>query len=105
MKQSSVDNLFKNIPEHIDKEISEVLLERPGISINRILSQGQVTDWLEQDFDEWVVLLSGAAKLLFEEGNREISMKPGDYLNIPAGCRHRVKWTDSAQKTVWLAVH
>jgi cupin 2 domain-containing protein len=32
-------------------------------------------------------------------------MGPGDWLEIPARCRHRVAWTDPNQETVWLAVH
>ena len=103
MKKFPKGNLFTKIPKHIGKEIFEVLVKRPGVSIQRILTQGQTTDWLTQDTDEFVVLLAGRAKLLFE-GNRQKSMKPGDYLNIPAGCRHRVSWTDPKQKSVWLAV-
>jgi cupin 2 domain-containing protein len=98
-------NLFNKIPRHIKKEMFEVLVKRPGLSIKRILTQGQTTDWLKQDTDEWVVLLAGSAKLLFEDGNRQVSMKPGEYVQIPARCRHRVSWTDPRQKSVWLAVH
>ena len=105
MDQPTKSNLFDGIPARLEKEIFEALVERPGLSIQRILTRGQTTDWLRQDADEWVVLLLGAAKLLFEEGGREVSMKPGDYMRIPAGYRHRVSWTDPAQKTVWLAVH
>jgi cupin 2 domain-containing protein len=100
-----VRNLFQGIPEKIEKEISDLLLDKPGLCIRRIVSQGQTTDWLCQDTDEWVVLLKGAAKLLFKEGNREVEMGPGDHVLLPAGCCHRVAWTDPAQKTVWLAVH
>jgi len=98
-------NLFVGIPRRIGKEISKALLERPGLSIRRIVSQGQATDWLSQDTDEWVVLLAGAARLLFEKGNRRVSMRPGDHVTIPAGCRHRVTWTDPDHRSVWLAVH
>ncbi len=97
-------NLFAKIPGRIEKEIFEALVEKPGLNIHRILSQGQTTDWQSQETDEWVVLFAGKAKLLFEEGNREVVMGPGDYVQIPAGCRHRVSWTDPSQKTVWLAV-
>ena len=105
MEQLPKGDLFDNIPKHIEKEIFEALVKQPGLSIQRILTQGQTTDWLKQDTDELVVLLAGSAKLLFEEGNREVKMKPGDYVQIPAGCWHRVSWTDPGQKSVWLAVH
>ena len=52
-----------------------------------------------------MVLLSGAAGLLFEGETEMRVLRPGDYLLIPAHCRHRVEWTDPAQKTVWLALH
>ena len=40
------------------------------------------------------------------EGETEVRvLRPGDYLLIPAHCRHRVEWTDPEQKTVWLALH
>jgi cupin 2 domain-containing protein len=32
-------------------------------------------------------------------------MRPGDYVNLPAHCRHRVEWTDPERETVWLALH
>ena len=52
-----------------------------------------------------MVLLSGSAGLLFA-GETEIRvLRPGDYLLIPAHCRHRVEWTDPVRPTVWLALH
>jgi cupin 2 domain-containing protein len=33
-----------------------------------------------------------------------IEMKPGDWVLIPAGCRHRVERTSDEEETVWLAV-
>jgi cupin 2 domain-containing protein len=32
-------------------------------------------------------------------------MQSGDWLVIPAHCRHRVAWTDKDEATVWLVVH
>ena len=32
-------------------------------------------------------------------------MGPGDWVWLPARCRHRVAWTDPDAPTVWLAVH
>lgn len=105
MKQILKGNLFDKIPGRIEKEIFEELVERPGLSIQRILTEGQTTDWLKENTDEWVMLVAGRAKLLFEEGAREVSLEPGDYVEILAGCRHKVSWTDSQQKCIWLAVH
>jgi cupin 2 domain-containing protein len=52
-----------------------------------------------------VLLLAGEAGLRFENDLQLIIMKPGDYLLIPAHCRHRVEWTAPGQPTVWLALH
>lgn len=98
-------HLFDKIPRHIEKEVFKTLVKRPGLCIKRILSQGQTTDWMKQDTHEWAVLLAGGARILFEKGGREAEMSPGDYVLIPAGCRHRVSWTDPRKKSVWLAVH
>ena len=105
MGPSKRSNLFDGIPDKLPKEISETLLGREGFHILRIVSQGQTTDWLTQDFNEWVVLLSGAARISFKGESHPRRMKPGDYIFIPAGCCHRVAWTDAVKKSVWLAVH
>jgi len=100
-------NLLRDLPLKRDEEQFALLLSRPGVRIERIVSTGQSTppgDWLEQDWDEWVLLLGGAAGLRIE-GAGELRMEPGDCQLIPAGARHRVEWTDPAQPTVWLAIH
>ncbi|MFH2138537.1 MAG: cupin domain-containing protein [Candidatus Omnitrophota bacterium] len=101
------DNLFKYIPEKLPEEILDTLVESKDFKLERIVSQGQTTseDWLEQELQEWVILLSGRAKILFEGESALVELTPGDYLKIPAYTRHRVEWTDPQQKTVWLALH
>ena len=42
--------------------------------------------------------------IAFEDGHTR-TLQPGDHLLIPAHCRHRVAWTDSASETLWLALH
>ena len=101
-------NLFANVPEHRDSEEFTELLRTGGVKIERIVSTGQTTadgEWLVQAQVEWVVVLAGAARLRFAEGVADIALGPGNWLEIPAGARHRVAWTDPAQPTVWLAVH
>jgi cupin 2 domain-containing protein len=51
-----------------------------------------------------VLLLKDAARLEFEDG-REVSMGPGDWLEIPVHHKHRMVWTRADAETVWLAVH
>jgi len=101
-------NLFAPTPAEIPEEIFQVLLETGNFRLERIVSAGQATppgEWCDQDANEWVALLTGAAGLRFEDEAEPRALSPGDYLLIPAHRRHRVEWTDPAQPTVWLALH
>lgn len=98
-------NLFSNIPSHFPEELVDVLVEADNVRVERIVSRGHASPegfWYDQGEHEWVVLLQGAAKLRFED--KEIEMKPGDHINIPAHTRHRVEWTASEEPTIWLGV-
>jgi len=107
-KSMVIKNIFRGTPQFTIEEIFETLLKTEDFRLERIISSGQATpfgEWFDQDSNEWVVLLSGSAGLLFE-GEEEVStMRPGDYIHIPAHQRHRVEWTDPEQKTVWLTLH
>ena len=101
-------NLFEAPGHSEDEEIVESLLNVEGCRLERIVSTGQHTpdgEWLDQDFDEWVVMLTGKAQLRFKEPNEIVDLNPGDYLNIAAHRRHRVEWTDPSEATIWLATH
>ena len=102
------DNIFLEIPDHIPEEIFETVLKTEHFKLERIVSAGGATPlgkWYNQDRDEWVILLSGSAGLLFDGDEKVCVMKPGDHIHIPAHRRHRVEWTDPNQRTVWLALH
>ena len=100
-------NLLAPLPAAMAGEEFTALLERPGIRLERIVSQGQATPPdapMVQDRDEWVALLAGAAGL--QIGNAaEIALRPGDHLLIPAGTPHRVTRTSTDPPAVWLALH
>ena len=101
-------NIFANIPDELPQELVERLGEAEGVSIERIVSRGHATppgEWYDQERNEWVVLLRGAAGLLFEGDEEPLELRPGDHVNIPAHRRHRVAWTAPDEDTVWLAVH
>lgn len=103
-----VKNIFSGIQEQTPEEIFETIIKTHQFKIERIISSGQSTDkgkWYDQDVDEWVILLKGSAGLLIEGNNEVLSMKPGDYINIPAHKKHRVEWADPEGETIWLAVH
>ena len=101
-------NIFDKLPDKpLADELIEQLLQQSGIRIERIISTGQTTPdntWYDQSQDEWVILLKGHAKLLFED-HKEIALKSGDYVFIPAHQKHRVTWTAPNEVCVWLACH
>ena len=101
-------NIFENIPTRIPEEIFETILLAQNIKIERIISKGHTTpkdSWYDQDFDEWVLILEGAAKIQFDQQEQPISLGKGNYLWIPAHQKHRVIWTPKDTETIWLAVH
>jgi cupin 2 domain-containing protein len=88
-------------------EITELLLTAKGVRLERIVSHGQASPegfWYDQTQAEWVMVLSGAARLTVEGDPDELPLGPGDAIFLPPHCRHRVTWTDPAQPTVWLAL-
>lgn len=104
----SEGNIFGEIPESLPAELFQTLAAGEDVIIERILSNGHSSPagcYYEQDRDEWVILLRGSACLSFPASGEIRVLKPGDYLNIPAGLKHRVEWTDPNQPTIWLAVH
>jgi cupin 2 domain-containing protein len=100
-------NLFDDLPREADEELFTELLSRKGVRIERIVSSGQSTPPdkpYQQEYDEWVLLVSGSAGLWIE-GEGERDLRPGDFVLIPAHRSHRVTWTANGLPTVWLAVH
>jgi cupin 2 domain-containing protein len=89
------------------EERFDTLVESDHVHIERIVSKGHTSPeqgWYDQQRNEFVLVLKGAARLEFEDGRVE-NMGPGDWLDIPAHAKHRVAWTDESQETVWMAVH
>ena len=101
------NNLFNQIPHNLEKEIFEQLIESNNVRIERIISKGHTSPesgWYEQEQNEWVMVVKGAAILSFADGH-SVNLKEGDYLNIEAYKKHRVEWTDPDTETIWLAVY
>ena len=88
--------------EHFD-----VLLQTSTITVERIISTGQVTplgQWYNQDRAEWVVLLQGSAQIIYHTGE-VFNLLKGDYLLIAAHQKHRVSFTSQDPPCIWLALH
>jgi cupin 2 domain-containing protein len=101
-------SLFDDVPTGLPAEHFTQLLATPHLRIERIVSTGQASPpglWYDQDWAEWVVVLTGAAGVLLEGEATPRGLAPGDYLHIPAHRRHRVEWTSVGEPTIWLAVH
>jgi cupin 2 domain-containing protein len=101
-------NLYFEIPDGLREEIFTPLLKTGAFTLERIVSSGQATppgQWYDQEMIEWVILLKGRAGLVFEGEKEPRILRPGDYVLIPARCRHRVEWTEAGETTVWLALH
>lgn len=99
-------NIFDALPAEVSNEIFEDIVRTAHVRIERIISQGHSSPevgWYDQDENEWVMVLEGAGSILFEDG-RQVVLNKGDYLNIPAHCKHKVLWTDKERVTIWLAV-
>ena len=103
----SVYNLLTSQPSAIDAEVSEALVAAQGIRLERIISLGQASPkgfWYCQPEAEWVMVLTGRAQLIIAGESEDRVLGAGDAVFLPAGCRHRVAWTDPHQPTVWLAL-
>ena len=101
-----MNNIFSSIPDIIENEIFEDLLKKDSVRIEKIVSKGQSSpknSWYDQEEHEWVIVLEGAGIISFENGN-DVKLCKGDFLNIPAHTKHKVKWTDPDSSTIWLAV-
>jgi len=95
------ENLFRDLPTSTTAELFETLLAGSSFRLERIVSTGHITppgQWYDQDLDEWVVLLTGAARLRFENEADDRALQPGECLQIPAPMRG-IAWSGRASKS------
>lgn len=93
-----------HLPE-TPENFTPLLTSSGGLLVERIVSWGHVTpegQWYDQEKDEWVLLLEGAARLAFADG-REVALERGQCLFLPRHVRHRV--TETSRPCIWLAIH
>lgn len=108
LKLPEINNILADIPTQLPKELSSCLLQSDKVLIERIVSRGQASvknEWYDQPHEEWVLLLRGCAILEFFGQSELKKLQEGDYLLIPANCKHRVEWTDPNMDSIWLAIH
>jgi cupin 2 domain-containing protein len=106
--QLQTGNLFSGEAKREGEERVDMLVAGQRLNVERIMSMGHTSPpgfWYDDSRAEWVVLLSGAAVLEFEDDALLHDMRPGDYVLIEPHCRHRVAWTHETEQTVWLAIY
>jgi cupin 2 domain-containing protein len=83
-------------------ELTGILYDGGGAVVEQILSSDRLEETgFDQDHDEWVLVLDGAATL--DVDGEIVDLAPGDWLVIRARQRHRI--VAVTQGTSWLAVH
>lgn len=100
--------LHDGIPGELPEELFTDILATDAFRVERIVSQGRASPegfWYDQDQNEWVLVLEGAARIGFADEADAVDLGPGDCLTISAHRRHRVEWTAPDRSTVWLAIH
>jgi cupin 2 domain-containing protein len=100
-------NILSPLPAIGADEAVDTVVKGNGFRLERIVSHGQASPagfWYDQNDAEWVMVVTGRARLTIEGEAEDRALAPGDSLFLPAHCRHRVAWTDPDQPTVWLAL-
>ena len=98
-------NIFQNITINKKEEEFIDLLKDKNIRIERIVSNGQVSKedfWYDQEENEYIIVLEGSAIVEFKD--KQVSLSKGDTLLIQKNEKHRVKYTDIEEPTIWLAI-
>ena len=100
-----VMNIFEieKLPDIKENEIIDILKETENIKIERIISTGQISDWMVQEKKEYVVLVQGTA--IIEFNDKKVEMKAGDTLFIDKMVRHRVAYTSQNPYCIWFCIH
>lgn len=99
-------NIFESIPKDLSNEVFEEIVSNENVKIERIISYGHSSPkegWYDQEQNEWVIVLEGEAVLSFADKDA-VTLKKGDYINIPAHQKHKVSSTKQDCKTIWLCV-
>lgn len=97
-------NIFQSIPDDIEKEIFETLVQSDDVKIERIISKGHQSPesgWYDETRNEWVLVLKGEAIIEYESGEQE-KLGEGSFINIPAHTKHRYRGQSQIRKRYGL---
>lgn len=95
-----MENILDGSCASSKQEVTTDLLN-DGVRIEKIVSMGQCTDWMRQQENEWVSVMSGKGIIEFCDGT-SVTLNAGDHVLIPAGREHRVEFT--SKPCIWLCV-
>ena len=85
-------------------KIVDILKENENVRIERIISTGQVSDWMIQERKEYDCPDFKVMQLL-NLTIRKLQMKAGDTLFIEKQERHRVSYTSENPCCIWFCIH
>jgi cupin 2 domain-containing protein len=108
VKRSVYGSILENLPDSTKQEQLEELCGSRSFRIERIVSAGQLSPpgfWFDQTWDEWVLVVQGAAAIRLQDPEETVHLTAGDWLMIEARRRHRVEATSRQPVTIWVAVH
>lgn len=97
-------NIFEQLYFSKEEEKIEEIFQIPdkNFRVERILSSSQVSkEWYDQEENEYVVLLEGKARIVYENGE-EVFLQAGDTLFLPAHKKHKVSFT--SERCLWLCI-
>ena len=75
-------NIFDFEKFENNEEIVTILEKNKNIKIERIVSEGQTTDWQSSDKNEFVILVQGNAEITYCKNSEIVKLSSGDTLLI-----------------------
>ena len=97
-------NIFDFEKFENNEEIVTILEKNKNIKIERIVSEGQTTDWQSSDKNEFVILVQGNAEITYFKKSEIVKLSSGDTLLIKKNEKHKVSYTSKNPHCVWICI-
>ncbi len=97
-------NIFDFEKFENNEEIVTILEKNKNIKIERIVSEGQTTDWQSSDKNEFVILVQGNAEITYFKTSEIVKLSSGDTLLIKKNEKHKVSYTSKNPHCVWICI-
>lgn len=96
-----LNNIYENLVYDKKNEIVNEIFNDENITISRIASFNQTTDWMEDERREIAILLEGEAEIQFVDHKK--ILKKGDMIYINPLLKHRV--INISPNGLWLCIY